>query len=241
MAARRAQDYPSVSFLSLPAAWPGWSVAAQLMQTLHDLGYDDRAIRGVHIGRGGQPQLVRFNHICYAGQFMARLGVATYASHAFGFPWRAKLLYPWPAGSAGRSGSAAPAGSRGAPPTGFAEVRAGDWLCRCGQPNYASRFRCSSCHADATHSTVRRVPLGPRPWHCPHTDECGAVNEEDAHSCFLCNKLRPVDATGNAAVGLLTPDLALPPPPLPPAAAGRRAPGAHWSAGPLTGRPGGAH
>ena len=59
---------------------------------------------------------------------------------------------------------------------------------------------------------------------------CGAVNKEDSQSCFRCDQLRPTDANGAFATGLLTPDLAIEGSPLSRWAPLHRNRLAHWTA-----------
>ena len=77
-----------------------WFVPAQLMELAHCLGYGDPMVHGVHVGRGGQPQLMRFHRMAYAGDFKARIWVARCAGNAHGLSWCAKA-HPWLIGTIG--------------------------------------------------------------------------------------------------------------------------------------------
>jgi len=71
--------------------------------------------------------------------------------------------------------------------TGTTNFRAGDWMCRCGNHNYASRMQCKKCNIPKHDGQdVVRVPAPPtfKPgdWMC----QCGNHNYSSRDSCARC-------------------------------------------------------
>jgi len=70
-------------------------------------------------------------------------------------------------------------------PNGF---RQGDWICKCGNHNYAKRDTCGRCggskvDSDATHSQNRPQNFQVGDWMCV----CGAHNYRSKAACHKCN------------------------------------------------------
>jgi hypothetical protein len=70
-------------------------------------------------------------------------------------------------------------------PNGF---RPGDWLCKCGNHNYAKRDTCGRCDgnkmdSDATHTHSRPQNFQVGDWMCV----CGAHNYRSKAACHKCN------------------------------------------------------
>lgn len=85
----------------------------------------------------------------------------------------------------GMGGMGGGAGIPANAPSGF---RPGDWICKCGNHNYAKRDTCGRCDGsknehDATHSQTRPQNFQIGDWMCV----CGAHNYRSKAACHKCN------------------------------------------------------